>query len=636
MLPTPSDGSRNAYEALTQAAGRVGDEGRRGRRGGWYARRRHFALAGSDDVNPSLAVSAPGAHTVALPSALTRAFGSALSARDRLLAVRPTYVLSTLVVAQWLALLALALTVRHNGWLYYMGGDQLWHYTGAYRLVHGEIVPPLVGIGWVTVLAPIAWLAGPNLASALPAIVLLNVLVLLPVALLCLYGIAESIGGRLFGYWAALLWVVVPYVGIAYALHGYHQKWTEITLPQILGLGAMADFPSVVALLAGAYLCIRAVDRGDWALALGAGLAVGYSIAVKPSNSAFLVAPGLLMLAYRPRLLPAFAAGLAPLVALLAFWKERGYGRVPAFGAPSGHRVALGLLSPVHKYTHNNTWTQLHNNLLALREHLWSDRLLEFLVLAGIVALLLRSRRAALFVGSWFAVFLLLKGTYVDSSIDDATFWRLLLPAFPAFVLLAASVVLLVPGVRLRPPERRARPVPRRRVAVAMGIAAALLVLFPLALVAAASPVRHTDVTAAALSATLVPVSGTAELQATAHGGAVTLTWKAQHPLGAKAFYRVYRTPGLGGQPCSVGPNSGWTCGTGTPDIICGIYANAADSCELSFTAKLVGTTKGTTWTDRPGAGTWTYRLGISANWLDSPDFGDVYVFSNGRTTSIR
>ena len=32
--------------------------------------------------------------------------------------VRPAYVLGPLLGIQWLAVLALALTVRHNGWLY--------------------------------------------------------------------------------------------------------------------------------------------------------------------------------------------------------------------------------------------------------------------------------------------------------------------------------------------------------------------------------------------------------------------------------------------------------------------------------------------------------------------------------------
>src|SRR5439155_8419688 len=153
-----------------------------------------------------------------------------------------------------------------------------------------------------------------------------------------------------------------------------------------------------------------------------------------------------------------------PPLAVLAFWKVRGFGHVPAFAAPSPERnVATGVgdvFKPLHKYTHDNSWVQLHNNLLQLREHLWSDRILEFLAIAGIIALLIRSRRAGLFVGAWFIAFLLLKGTYINARVEDGGFWRLLLPAFPAFVVLFASVPLLVPGVRLhaRPPTRLRAP----------------------------------------------------------------------------------------------------------------------------------------------------------------------------------
>ena len=139
-------------------------------------------------------------------------------------AIRPAYALGGLVCVQWLAVLALGLTVRHNGWLYYAGGDQLWHYTGAYLLAHGHLPPSYVGYGRSLMLLPFAAIAGPNLVSALPAIVLLNTLVLLPVALLCVYGIAARLAGRLFGYWAAALWIFLPYLGVIFVEPGYHQK----------------------------------------------------------------------------------------------------------------------------------------------------------------------------------------------------------------------------------------------------------------------------------------------------------------------------------------------------------------------------------------------------------------------------
>src|SRR5919204_1035421 len=101
--------------------------------------------------------------------------------------VRTWHVLAVLLVAQWVAVASLATTVRHNRWVWYQGGDQLWHYTGAWLLARGHLPPALVGYGWSFVLAPISWIAGPDIVHALPAVVLLNVLVLLPVALLAVY-----------------------------------------------------------------------------------------------------------------------------------------------------------------------------------------------------------------------------------------------------------------------------------------------------------------------------------------------------------------------------------------------------------------------------------------------------------------
>ena len=51
---------------------------------------------------------------------------------------------------------------------------------------------------------------------------------------------------------------------------------------------------------------------------LAAGLAVGYSIAIKPSNSIFLVAPVLTLLVFRWRALLPFGAALAPALLTLA------------------------------------------------------------------------------------------------------------------------------------------------------------------------------------------------------------------------------------------------------------------------------------------------------------------------------
>src|SRR5207253_11515755 len=127
-------------------------------------------------------------QTIAGPAAFDAVAGRLGRARALVTAVRPLYVLGGLLAVQWIAVLALALTVRHNGWLYYAGGDQLWHYSGAYLLAHGDLPPTYVGVGWSTLLAPISWIVGPDLVSALPFIIVFNALVLVPLATLCIYG----------------------------------------------------------------------------------------------------------------------------------------------------------------------------------------------------------------------------------------------------------------------------------------------------------------------------------------------------------------------------------------------------------------------------------------------------------------
>ena len=38
---------------------------------------------------------------------------------------------------------------------------------------------------------------------------------------------------------------------------------------------------------------------------------------------------------------------------------------------------------------------------------------------------------------------------------------------------------------------------------------------------------------------------------------------------------------------------------------------------------------------DRPGPGTWTYRVGAAANWIDDPELGDVFLLSNPVTVTV-
>ena len=553
--------------------------------------------------------------TAAAPAAV-EAIGVRLRrARDIVSSVRPAYLLGALVAVQWVAVLALAVTVKHNGWLYYAGGDQLWHYSGAYLLGHGHLPPAYVGYGWSIMLLPVSWFAGASLVSALPAIVLLNTVILLPVALLCVYGIASRIAGRLFGYFAALLWIALPYLGILFVEPGYHQKYTEVTLPQALGLASVPDFPATVALLVCAFFCLRALESTDWQPAAAAGLAAGWSIAIKPSNAIFLVAPALLLIVERRRALPVFVVGLAPALLTLALWKFRGLGELAAAPAEPV-RLASGVGDLVHRI-HSpslNSWAHLRQVLDGLREHFWAARLMEWLPVAGCIALLARSRRAFLLIGSWFIVFLLAKGTYIPASLDDASFFRILMPAFPAYLLLAAAVVLLVPGLRARP----ARPSPLlggRARSIAFLAAVLVFAALPLGVIAATPRLHDGGRSAVRLGDSLLPVSSAVGIAASTDGSVVHLKWRPGSSNPASVFYRVFRRRGV--------------------DVACGgRLRNSSDNCQL-YTDE-VGSVRVPAFTDSPGPGNWTYRVGVSANWLNDLQLGDVYVFSPPLTVTVR
>ena len=532
-------------------------------------------------------------------------------------------VVLTFVVVQWLTVLATALVVRHASWIYYQGGDQLWLYTSGWLLAHGHLTQTRVGYGLPALYAPVARIAGPNLVSALPAIIVFNVLVLLPAAVLSLYGIAARIGGRLFGYWTLLVWITVPFIGVLYTNQGYHQRYTELTLPQSFGLTAMADMPTTAFTLVAAYFCTKVLfDATPTYLdAVAAGVAAGAAIAIKPATVLFLAGPAL-ALAYRRRLLHAAAivAGLAPAVVALAVWKARGLGQVPLLSRGAPHEpTGLAAAQPlaglnVGQYLHQLNWGHFLNNLDLLREHFWSGRLLEWLVIAGLIALARRSVTAALLIGGWFFAFAIVKGTFTGASIEDASLLRLMMPAFPAFILLLASLPYLVPGV---PGRGAARPPAPSRLRLRTRwtlVGAALVVSALVPAVAFAAAKTGPGLDAASIGTAIFPIPANVDIGLTArvHRNRVALAWRGQHPAGGPVFYRVWR-----------GRTDGLTCPQQAGGRICNV------------TIPEVGVSRVGQFLDRPPPGRWFYRVAVAANWLDDPQYGDPYEVSRAVAITV-
>lgn len=526
----------------------------------------------------------------------------------------PWRLLVPLLAVHWLALLVFTARVHHNGWLFYQGGDQIWYWTTGWLLGHGSITVPVVSHGWSLLLVPFAWMGGPGFLGGLPGPLLLQALVLAPVALWCVYELGARIGGRVIGYWAAAIWTLGPYLAVPLFVHRYHEKYVEQFLPLPLGLTAMADYAGTVCLLVSAVFTLRAIESRDPGTAVVAGLALGFAALVKPSNLVYIGAPVIALLAARRwRELVVAGAAVAPAIIALTVWKYRGFGYLPAFAVQETH-VALGtdtLRAPYDRYTAID-WQHIQDNLASLREVFWSMRVLQWLPLAGAIAVARKSVPAALLLSVWFWAFFVLKGSSAEASVDSGSFFRFLLPAMPAFLLLGACLPLLVPKYGADLARRTALPVAHAIGRRALIAAVVVLGVIPLVAAAAATPLKgpgkvlqHIEIA--------VPVDAAIHLEATGRR-VVRLGWSRPQTGGSDVFYKVFRSPA-------------------DTDYICFSHDRGADQCTLVSVELKTVRKPGAV--DRPGPGTWTYRVGAGANWLDDPELGDVFLLSNPVTVDI-
>ena len=340
----------------------------------------------------------------------------------------------------------------HNGWQFYNGGDGSWYYTTTTVLAHGHIPQATLGFGYSLVLAPIVHFAGPNAMLGLPMIVVFNQLVLVPIALVCVYAIANMIGGRWFAFFVGAVWVVFPLAAIHYFRPDYHERYVDMQMPQMIGLSGEGDYPSMVLLLVSAYFVLRFVRFGRKLDVVTSGLAAGFAIAVKPSNLLFLPAPFLVLLVARnPRALALFAAVMLPSVIALTVWKYRGLGYLPAF-QHSATVEALGMhpalvASPTSSWFHDFVplnWHELQANFDALGVYTRSGWLIIVAVAGGFIGLARRWFAAAVLAAAWFGTYVVFKGSSTQIDVVRGDFFNHLIAAFPAFLFLGASCVFLV------------------------------------------------------------------------------------------------------------------------------------------------------------------------------------------------
>jgi hypothetical protein len=99
--------------------------------------------------------------------------------------------------------------------------------------------------------------------------------------------------------------------------------------------------------------------------------------------------------------------------------------------------------------------------------------------------------------------------------------------------------------------------------------------------------------------------------------------WDPPATAGTNVFYRVYRS-----RPTVQAPDP--TLPPGKEGIRClplTTYGRAgAVDCRVEMT--YLGSTRAHRFVDKPPAGPWTYRIGLTSNWLNDTSLGDVVLFS--------
>jgi len=532
--------------------------------------------------------------------------------------------LAAIVGFQVLATIALFFSVATNGWLTYQGGDQIWLVTSGWLLGKGSMSYALTGHGWPMLLAPLTWITGSSSVQLLPLTTVLQVGVLAPIATLAVYDIGARLAGRLAGLWCAAAFAVAPFVAIPYFIQRYHDSWVDQFLPQALGLTQQADFPSVVAVLVSVAFTIRALRAAAYREAVLAGTFAGVSLALKPANALFLGGPLVAFaLARRWTHLPLFVAALSPALVALTIWKARGLGEVPLFAQGEATRLAAGLGDPVGvsatSWVHRtvrldlDTWRE---NMSNLREFTWSARVLQFLPLAGTIAVARRSLPAAGLFLTWLLGYVVVKGAADVATIESGSYWRLIMPALPAFVLLSASVPLLVPTLVDRMGPRLAPDPGRRPGRYGTAGVVAFLAVVPIAVLVSASQfhLQHNPHGAGYVIPELVvdeigvPVDpDVVSLTVRRVGGDNVLHW-TDTTTRARTFYRVYRA----------------SQSRGFSEMVC--ETRGVDRCDLRM--ETLVTTRAHTYVDRNPPPDAVYRVGVAANWLDDESRGDVFAIS--------
>jgi hypothetical protein len=358
---------------------------------------------------------------------------------------RPTRwhgVLALLVVAQWGAVAWVASRATHTGWLYGDPSQTASLHAASRAALHGHLPNDGGGFLWPLLTAPFA-AAGSSPSAGLAALVLVQVILLLPIALLAFVGAVSRLAGRGAALIAGGIWVLLPVLGSRYFDFRARPVVINRLLPHLVGLVPSPGFVALVVLSLGFFFLARTLDADEHVVVPAVLLGAAASVALACTGTSLLFAAGAaasLALARRRRSLLILTAAAVPGVTAFLLWHLL----APSADAPLFH-LDLRVLDA---------------NVAAFREYAWSMRVVQWLAVAGSIGLLRSGRVSAAGVALWFWLTVLLRGGVAGFATGDpnhpsADFLaHVLLPAYPTLVLVIAALPLLVPSLPRRLPGR--------------------------------------------------------------------------------------------------------------------------------------------------------------------------------------
>ncbi|MBA3348564.1 MAG: hypothetical protein H0T13_08405 [Actinobacteria bacterium] len=291
-----------------------------------------------------------------------------------------------------------------------------------------------VGAAWL--LAALTASAADDYPRAPDWLLVVNQGLLVPASFAAVTTLGVVLGGPRVAAAFGISMLALPAAGLAYSLPRYRETFLDAVLTQAMGIGDGARFTAGALLLLAVTGAILSLHDGapTVPLAAAAGAAAGGAALLETVSAVVLLG-----------VLPAYALA-------------RRFVDGAVFGAVA--TVPLVAVALTHGLAVDLSWGAVVQTDAGLREFLWSNRLLEWLPLAGVVAAWRLSAPLALMLGGWVGGMALAAAAGQAARVDDGSFFIALIPAFPGLALLVACLPLLVPtaAATLRRREKKKPP----------------------------------------------------------------------------------------------------------------------------------------------------------------------------------